>query len=292
MKQVNDLGQAPAADFAVFGPFGNRQLRRLHFMAQFLDHDGVISKKEIPGPADCDTWWSCFKPYRTALLMHDIADTESLDKYAEHIKALDKQWNGKYWFLVAMADFRMRSEHFERMRRRLELQFSELQEAHPGVAKAFTASEPSRPWNEVFKIAPDETAYWDSEVKDKALKFMNAPSLARTPDEHGEFGQPRSHGQGKRKAQHQQPPHQSQSGASKAQKRSSKATDNKTRACHAYNSAAGCSAADCTAPHACSFCGLMGHTLSICRNRLKGKGGGKGGGNGGGEKGGGNKRRH
>lgn len=111
MKQVNDLGQAPAADFAVFGLFGN------------------------------DTWSSCFKPYRTAVLMHDIAETESLDTYAEHIKSLDRQWNGKYCFLVTMADFRMRSEHFERMRRRLELQFTELQEAHPGVR---TSTSPER----------------------------------------------------------------------------------------------------------------------------------------------------
>ena len=119
MKQVNDIGLPPGADFAVFGPHGNRLLRRLNFTATFIDPEGNISKRELPGPPDYPMWWACYKPYRTGNIMHNYVDTEHLDNYAEHIKSLDTNWNGKYWFLVAMADYRMRSEHFERIRRRV-----------------------------------------------------------------------------------------------------------------------------------------------------------------------------
>ena len=108
--------------------------------------------------------------------MHNYVDTEHLDNYAEHIKSLDTNWNGKYWFLISMADYRMRSEHFERIRRRIELYHTQLAAANPDIAKALTCFDPQRPWNEVFRLAVLETSFWDAEVKDKAQRLVNSPS--------------------------------------------------------------------------------------------------------------------
>ena len=106
VKMVNDQGLPPAADFAVFGPHGNRMLRKQHFMATFLDAAGNQTKKELPGPPNYVHWWACFKPLRTALVMLNIADTEHLDNDAEFIKRQDQNWNSQFWFLVVMAEFR------------------------------------------------------------------------------------------------------------------------------------------------------------------------------------------
>ena len=161
VKQVMDAGLPPAADFAVFGLHGSRLMRKLHFTATFLDGQGRQTLKELPGPPSYEAWWASFKPYRTALVMFDIADTEHLDNYAEFIKKLDSSWNSRFWFLVVMADFRMRSENFERIRRNLELQHAQLSSAHEGIAAALTSFDPGRPWNEVFRVAVSDKEFWD-----------------------------------------------------------------------------------------------------------------------------------
>ena len=75
----------------------------------------------------------------------------------------------------------MRQEHFERMRRNLELQHAELSAANKDIANALCAYDPGRPWNEVLRLAVNETAFWDKEVKDKAVKFMNSSKCSWKP---------------------------------------------------------------------------------------------------------------
>jgi len=281
VKHVNDMGLAPAADFAVFGLHGNRLLRRLHFTATFMDAEGHTFKKELPGPPDYQTWWCCFKPYRTGLIMHNIADTEHLDNYSEHIKALDNMYKGRFWFLIAMADYRMRSEHFERIRRRAELHHAQLTAAHTGVANALSDYDPARPWNDVFREAVADVAFWEAEVKDKAQMLINAPQSIGTALADG-TQYPGDHNGGKDKQWlHPNPP------GPKIKKRERKAalskaqTNARDSACAAFNSAAGCQRQGCTEPHVCSICGYKNHGSHVCFSRdganNKGKGKGKGG---------------
>jgi len=277
MKQVNDIGLPPGADFAVFGPHGNRLLRRLNFTATFIDPEGNISKRELPGPPDYPMWWACYKPYRTGNIMHNYVDTEHLDNYAEHIKSLDTNWNGKYWFLVAMADYRMRSEHFERIRRRVELTHTELAAANPDIAKALSSFDPQRPWNEVFRLAVMETSFWDAEVKDKAQRLINSPSTLAAAVADGTQW-PEIPGGRRRPLM---PPPNPPAGADRRRKRP-KLTNvqdtARTNACKDFNSAAGCQRPNCTEPHVCSFCAYSNHGFANCRAKdKKGKGRGKGG---------------
>ena len=281
MKQILDMGLPPAADFAVFGPHGNRLLRKQHFMAHFIDAEGKLTKRELPGPPDYVAWWVCYKPYRTGLLMHDVADTEHIDNYAEFLKELDSSFQGRLWFLVAMADYRMRSEQFERMRRRLELQHSQLALANQGIADTLAAYDSTRPWNEVFRCAPDETTFWQREVRDKAAKFFNSAhfpksALASIFMDDG-TAQPTMVPTGAGNSVPSPPP---PPGVGVVQPfRLSKGQKKKIAgACAAYNSAAGCSDASCQQNHCCTYCGFKNHGEHDCRTKLrKGKKGGKGG---------------
>ena len=288
MKLVLSSGRSPAADFAVFGPHGNRLLRKQHFMAHFIDAAGRYSKRELPGPPDFNTWWACYKPYRTGLLMLDVAETEHIDNYGEFIKELDATYQGRMWFLVAMADFRMRSEHFERMRRTLELKNAELAIANQSVADALAAYDPARPWAEIFKLAPYESNFWDREVRDKATSFLNSGAVPKAMQAAAvEDGTAQPHLRPEGAFPGGPSPHGGDSWPTKpgkVGKRSKAQLKRQADACTAFNSQAGCSNSSCQSPHVCTYCGLKNHGEHECRTKLKktkGKGKGKKGGKGG-----------
>eukprot|EP00435_Cladocopium_sp_Y103_P012019 s2504_g3.t1 len=107
----------PYIDFAVFGPNGLRLLRRLTFQAISLNSQGECQRKEMPGPPDYDSW-------QLAL------------RFGPHC-----------WDLVCTADVHMRSEQFERIRRKL----------HSNPEHGYTEAEP---WSAVMAQAIKEDAFW------------------------------------------------------------------------------------------------------------------------------------
>ena len=286
MKQVLDAGRPPAADFAIFGPHGNRLVRKLHFTAQFVDGEGRLTKRELPGPPDYAAWYNCYKCYRTSLIMLNVSEPEFIDNYADHIKELDALYQGRLWFLICMADFRMRTEHFERMRRRLELEHDKLTLASPSVAAALVQFDPSRPWNDVFRLAPDESGFWDREVKDQSSQFLLALAPARVPLRDG-TAQPtlgaHQSPRGERPGTKVPPPPGATDGVS-ARKRKRMSSGQRNAAqniCADFNTAAGCTKGDnCSSNHICSHCNMKSHGEHDCRIKLrgnkKGKGKGKG----------------
>ena len=192
-----------------------------------------------------------------------------------------------------MAHYRMRSEHFERLRRGLELQHHTLATAHEGVAAALAKYDVAKPWNEVFRLAIKDKDYWDREVNDPAIKLLNSAALGLTggvdknsnpldgtaqPYLHHQSGQ--QQGSGKRRAMQPPPARWLEGGSNKRTRRNdppANLVQNKADACPDYNSANGYSAAQCTKTHACSHCGHVNHNIMVCRNKLNGgKSGGKG----------------
>ena len=160
---------APYADFSVFGPYGRRLLRRLTFLAyMFSMATGEWVKREIPGPPDFDSWWRCWRVYRTTLLLLEAATTEVLENYGERIREFVTRYGEKCWFIIYQADSRMRSERFERLRRNCEKRH----------AAALAAGAPSNfksaaPWNEVFRVAVDDKTFWDEEVRDQCILYLS-----------------------------------------------------------------------------------------------------------------------
>ena len=93
VRQVVASGSVPYADFSVFGPFGQRLLRKQTFMSYHLNvATGEWQKREQPGPGDYHTWYRSWRCYRTAMLLVGACEAERLDAYSEFIRSFVTQF--------------------------------------------------------------------------------------------------------------------------------------------------------------------------------------------------------
>ena len=159
LQQLLLAKAVPYADFAVFGPYGLRMLRRLVFVSWFFDGENW-KHRELPGPPDYNAWHRCWKVYRCTMLLLKQVSVARLDEYGEFIRTMHERYGSKCWWLVYQADVRMRSEHFERIRRRLE-------------SKPEFGYSAGNPWNAVFAAAVRDSDFWNSEVKEQATLFLS-----------------------------------------------------------------------------------------------------------------------
>ena len=151
VKQLLVSGANPYIDFGVFGPHGQRILRKLTFMTYTLNSQGEWAKRELPGPPDFETWFSVFRCMRTTFLLLKAASAERLDSYCEFIRSLHNRFGAQCWDIIYVADTRMRGEEFERIRRRL------VSEPAHGFTEA-------NPWSAVFAQSVREEGFWNREV--------------------------------------------------------------------------------------------------------------------------------
>ncbi|CAE7312378.1 unnamed protein product [Symbiodinium sp. CCMP2592] len=147
LKQVIQAGAAPYTDFSLFGPHGLRLLRKQTFTAYVL---------------------SAWKVYRTAMLLLEVVDSERLDGYAEHVRSFLTQFGDSAWWLIYKAENRLRSEHLERLRRRL----------HDQPDFGYTAA---RPWNAAFAAAVKDMEFWTKELVTPATLWLSGPAGPSRP---------------------------------------------------------------------------------------------------------------
>lgn len=160
LAQVVRAGAAPFACFSLFGPFGQRLLRRQTFTSyQLSTATGEWQKKEQPGPADYHAWHQCYKVFRTGMLLLQAAEAERIDAYGEHIRSYVTQFTEESWWLVARADHRLRSEHLDRLRRELR--------SNP----QFGFSE-NDPWGPCFAMAVKDSDFWHKELTVPATLWL------------------------------------------------------------------------------------------------------------------------
>jgi hypothetical protein len=76
-------GQAPFADFGVWGPYGARLECRLKFTHHVMGPDGTWKTMELPGADSLHTWRSCWSVFRTASIMVGVAHPAVLDRYEQ-----------------------------------------------------------------------------------------------------------------------------------------------------------------------------------------------------------------
>ena len=167
VKQLVSSGNNPYIDFAVYGPHGLRLLRKLTFAAFALNSMGEWSRRELPGPPDVEAWFQIFRCLRTTFLLLETVTAERLDNYCEHVRSMASRFGPECWDLVYQADdVHMRSEQFERIRRRLA----------SSPEHGFTTAAP---WNAVFAQAVKEDAFWGREVVTPCtLRLAQAKSIA------------------------------------------------------------------------------------------------------------------
>ena len=158
-------GATPYVDFAVWRPYGARLGRILKFQAFVLISAGTYQQKELSGPCSFTEWGKAWRVFSFALTVLGAASRTRLDKYRERISKLSEDYPASWW-IVAMADMRMRSEHLERIRRKISHEHAELHRA--GLPSDF---DPDRPWDKVFREAARDNEYWHEQVDKKALLF-------------------------------------------------------------------------------------------------------------------------
>eukprot|EP00971_Amphidinium_carterae_P244850 4861338-Amphidinium_carterae.1 len=96
---------------------------------------------------------------KTLYLLLDITNIEPLDNYGEKIRDYHDLYGTKCWWLIYQADMRMRSDEFERIRRKLESQRAQALAAGAGEDVLKRILESGKPWDSVLKAAAsDESA--------------------------------------------------------------------------------------------------------------------------------------
>ena len=152
-------GGLPQVDFGVWRPFGDRLARALKFTVHTLRPDGSVAMKEINGPGDFTAWAKSWRVFAFAMSALNYASRTRLDRYYNRIAKLNEEFPN-HWWVVGLADIRMRSEHMERVKR--------------NCVKRHTNGEladydPLRPWDVVFREAALDKDFWNQEVDKKIL---------------------------------------------------------------------------------------------------------------------------
>eukprot|EP00435_Cladocopium_sp_Y103_P056820 s1791_g19.t1 len=160
IHQVVAVGACPFADFSIWGPYGQRLLRKQTFQSFHLNPvTGDWQRREQPGPASFHQWYQSWKCYRTAMLLVEAAEAERLDSYSELIRGFVQQYGDEAWPFVSQADSRMRSEHLDRIKRELR--------ANPAHGY-----EENKPWSACYAAAVKENDFWHRELATPALLYM------------------------------------------------------------------------------------------------------------------------
>jgi hypothetical protein len=115
LKYKLQLGRSPFADFAVFGPYGNRMAKLRKFVAHMFI-EGELVTKQIRGPANLESWLASWRVFRAAMLMLAEASPAALDLYERGIRNLVTVHGEAFWATILIADETVRSEQWEILR--------------------------------------------------------------------------------------------------------------------------------------------------------------------------------
>ena len=161
-------GGTPFVDFGVWRPNAVDLGRSLKFSAYFLSPTGEFQRKELVGPTTYTDWVKSWKVYAFAMEFIGAATRTRLAKYAEQIAALNSDYPSLWW-LVSMADIKMRKTYMERIRRRLANEHLELTQS--GLTSTYNAK---MPWDSVYREAARDGDFWQREVEKKVVQFTTA----------------------------------------------------------------------------------------------------------------------
>ena len=161
-------GGTPFVDFGVWRPHAVDLGRSLKFSAYFLSPTGEFQRKELVGPTTFADWTKSWKVYAFAMEMIGAATRTRLSRYAEQIATLNADYPSLWW-LVSLADIKMRKTYMERTRRRLATEHAELVQS--GLTSAYNAN---MPWDSVYREAARDNDYWQREVERKVVQFTTA----------------------------------------------------------------------------------------------------------------------
>ncbi|CAK0804234.1 unnamed protein product [Prorocentrum cordatum] len=160
-------GACPCPDFGVWRPYGQRFARTLKLVVHHITPAGDYRPYEVPGPPTFAEWLPAFRVFSVGMRALGAATTTRLQLYQNKISKFNNTYGEVCWWLVALADQRMRSERMERIRRRAEEKYAAAQ-----VSGAPHAFDPKMPWDYCFKAAAADSDFWDEELGRKATLWV------------------------------------------------------------------------------------------------------------------------
>jgi hypothetical protein len=172
-------GSTPFVDFGVWRPYGARLGRMLKFSAYYPLASGGFQSKEINGPGTFDEWLRSWRVFSFAMVVLKAATRSKLEKYELRIARLNEQYPA-YWWVIALADIRMRSEHLERVRRKIV-----RDTAANNVAPGTCAFNEAMPWDSAFREAARDDSFWYENVDKKAIMFATQLRTSKQINDEG-----------------------------------------------------------------------------------------------------------
>jgi hypothetical protein len=138
----------PYVDFALWGPHGNRIVKKVRMQGTRIRPDGSLGAIEIAGPGCFSDWLQCYGIFRTGAIMMEAILPVYLDQYSDLIKRYSERYSASVWPLIYQSDVRARLEQTERLRR--------LGASLPDDPAARCRFVADKPWNWVWKALAEE----------------------------------------------------------------------------------------------------------------------------------------
>ena len=301
MKKTNGN---PFVNMGFWGPYGDRMMQRMLVIMWMLMPDGTRVRQQILGPPTIMQWVSCWLVFQCGMIMHGMADYQTMVDYMEFIKELAITHGPECWAIIFQAEARMRRTGLETIRRAADAKLDECVAAEVTRANVYCSSDPyeynpAKPWDYCFKMAifddsPTSRRYWKKyvEIPCNAVNYNNHKvaryiqddcKIAPTPEEHLATGglafdnsgiiAPQPHVEPKQpKAKATPGPPADKEGASKKDKNGNYTHNKKgTKLCVAFNNNGCKPKCPHNDAHQCNKCLLNNHGRSECGKPIAAK---------------------
>ena len=159
------------ADFSIFGPHGNRLLRKLRLSGQVFDREGGLHTIELTGPPNYDLWLTSAKVFKTLIIMFDVMDYGTFESYIKRQERYHSRYGSRCWHLQYQTDVRARSEKTARI-------IAEGTRTRNRLSQQPNAPQhdlnPDRPWHWVYEQLENENErWWKEEFEEPATLLLN-----------------------------------------------------------------------------------------------------------------------
>jgi len=173
---------APYVDFAVWGPFGCRSVKKHKCLGQMFNNAGVLVQLEIPGPATFNMWQASYNVFTNAMLLLNAADPVVLRSYQRHHERFYDRFGALSWAIQYQAHVRTFTELFGRIYREALASYEEARSKHTGGDFQHPL-DPARPWNHVLDYvvsdANEINRWWEQQMEKPAMMLINGTAQMR-----------------------------------------------------------------------------------------------------------------
>ena len=113
-------------DFAIFGPYGARMVKRMRMVGKFFAPDGSLVPMEVYGPDCYWKWLDSANVLQVLVIMFDVLDFGTWQEYMSKQATYNAMYGPAVWPLQYQTECRARREKLLRMNREAETSLAAL----------------------------------------------------------------------------------------------------------------------------------------------------------------------